>query len=630
MEFRKDINGLRAIAVMAVVIFHFNSTWLPGGFAGVDVFFVISGYLMTSIIFSGLENGTFKTFEFYKSRARRIIPALTFACLAIILFGWFFIAPTDYQTLNKHALSSLTFVSNFIYWQESGYFDIASKSKWLLHTWSLSVEWQFYIIYPLVLVALSKIFSLKVCARILAVCTILFFAISVILTYQWPDAAYFVLPARCWEMMIGGLVFLFPYKGSRRIKTLLEGLGFVLILSSLFIISEEDNWPGVLAALPVLGAMFILISNNRNNWLLNSSVMQRLGKWSYSIYLWHWLIVAGFYYFNPQIGVVYQIVGIIVSIVLGYLSFQFIEVRKPLKLSFIVYVFLVVFSITNLTTSLSKSSVREITAQYDTTDWVAKYKGSYVPGKPYWYACNSARHLLKTGQLGVDSKCIENKGSGGVILWGDSHAGAISANLSSILKDNVPYNQLTSTACAASWNQGMYDRNKELGQARNLGCNYQNDLMRKLVKDVQPSTVIIVQARNHQNRDLVNTGEKLRDLGVKNVIILGPVPQWLPTLAQALSKYHTIVDDKLVSTALDQKALDSNNGLKDQIIGHSNIKFIDIIGQFCHPYKNTLACKYKADSNNLMAFDYGHPTQEGAKVIVEQLIKPVLDPSLVH
>lgn len=630
MEFRKDINGLRAIAVMAVVIFHFNSTWLPGGFAGVDIFFVISGYLMTSIIFTGLERGNFRIFEFYKSRARRIIPALTFACLTIIVFGWFFIAPTDFQTLNKHVLSSLLFVSNLIYWQEAGYFDIASKSKWLLHTWSLSVEWQFYIIYPLFLVVITKVFSLKMCAKVLAFFTVIFFVISVFFTHTWPDAAYYVLPARCWEMMIGGLVFLFPYQGSKKIKTLLETVGFALVLISLFIVSEDDNWPGVLACLPVLGAVFILVSNNKNNWLLNLTFMQKLGKWSYSIYLWHWLVVACYYYFNPQITMFLQVMGIIISIVFGYLSFQLIEVKKPLKASFITYLFLVVFAVVNLTSDLSKSGIREITAQYERTDWVARYKGSYVPGKPFWFACNAARHFGKTGELSVDLKCIKNQGSGGVILWGDSHAGALSASLAGMLNDSVPYNQLASTACTVSWNDDMYERNKEIGQAKNLGCNYQNDLMKNLVKEVQPNTVIIVQARDHQNRDLVNTGEKLRKLGVKNVVILGPVPQWLPTLPQALSKYHVIVDGKLVSAALDQKALDSNEGIKGELTSHTSIKFVDIIGSFCIPFKDTLACKYKVNDRNLMTFDYGHPTQEGAKVIVEQLVKPILDPNLVR
>ncbi|MEF1337667.1 acyltransferase, partial [Vibrio rotiferianus] len=141
MNFRSDINGLRAIAVISVVLFHFNPEILPGGFAGVDVFFVISGFLMTSIIFRGLENSNLSIVNFYISRANRIIPALAILCLVIMIFGWFYLTPLDFKTLGKHVSGSIRFISNSMYLKESGYFDVSANSKWLLHTWSLSVEW---------------------------------------------------------------------------------------------------------------------------------------------------------------------------------------------------------------------------------------------------------------------------------------------------------------------------------------------------------------------------------------------------------------------------------------------------------------------------------------------------------
>lgn len=158
MQFRFDINGLRAYAVIAVVIYHFNSQWLSGGFAGVDVFFVISGYLMTSIILKGISTENFSIMYFYMARAKRIIPALFIMCLAVLLLGWFILSPIEFKDLGKHTAASAGFVSNLIYWKESGYFAASSHSKWLLHTWSLSVEWQFYLIYPVLLVILSKVY----------------------------------------------------------------------------------------------------------------------------------------------------------------------------------------------------------------------------------------------------------------------------------------------------------------------------------------------------------------------------------------------------------------------------------------------------------------------------------------
>ena len=183
MQFREDINGLRAIAVIAVVLFHFNSSWMPGGFAGVDVFFVISGFLMTGIIFKGLEQENFSILRFYVARANRIIPALALLCIILLIFGWFFLSPTEYKALGKHAVSSVGFISNNIYWLESGYFDSSSHEKWLLHTWSLSVEWQFYIIYPIILVLSSKVLSLKMTKRMLLFGTVIgFFSVYWLLT----------------------------------------------------------------------------------------------------------------------------------------------------------------------------------------------------------------------------------------------------------------------------------------------------------------------------------------------------------------------------------------------------------------------------------------------------------------
>jgi peptidoglycan/LPS O-acetylase OafA/YrhL len=210
MQFRKDINGLRAIAVIAVVLYHFNASWMPGGFAGVDVFFVISGFLMTGIIFKGLEQKSFSILKFYVARANRIVPALAVLCLALLVFGWLYLTPLDYRALGKHVGSSMGFLSNFTYWLEAGYFDAASNEKWLLHTWSLSAEWQFYIIYPLILVAMRKFMSVNVMKKTVLLGTVLGFMLCVIITYEWPNSAYYLLHTRAWEMMMGGVAYLYP------------------------------------------------------------------------------------------------------------------------------------------------------------------------------------------------------------------------------------------------------------------------------------------------------------------------------------------------------------------------------------------------------------------------------------
>lgn len=323
MKFRKDINGLRAFAVIGVLLFHFNAPWMPGGFAGVDVFFVISGFLMTGIIFRGIEQENFSILNFYVARANRIIPALALLCLVLLVFGWFYLTPLEYKALGKHAASSIGFLSNFIYWTEAGYFDAASHEKWLLHTWTLSVEWQFYIIYPLILVAMRKFLSIKTMKSILIVGTVLGFIFSVIATYKLPNASYYLLPMRAWEMMIGGVAYLYPFTLQENRKKLLERIGLVLVVGSYFLISAENAWPGYLALFPVVGS-FLIIQAQRNDSIMTSNIVfQKIGTWSYSIYLWHWPLVVIIYTFALPEYYIY--LGLVLSILLGFLSYKYVE-----------------------------------------------------------------------------------------------------------------------------------------------------------------------------------------------------------------------------------------------------------------------------------------------------------------
>lgn len=323
MKFRKDINGLRAFAVIAVVLFHFNPSWMPGGFAGVDVFFVISGFLMTAIIFKGLESNNFSILNFYVARANRIIPALAALCLILLIFGWFYLSPIEYETLGKHAASSLVFLSNITYWNEAGYFDATALQKWLLHTWSLSVEWQFYILYPLVLVILHKFFSLKFLKIIVLIGTVFGFIFSVYATYKWPGAAYYSFPTRAWEMMLGGVAFLYPMHIQENRKRVVELLGLVLIISSYFLISGDSPWPGYLALFPVLGSFLIIQAQRSASVFTGNIIFQKLGSWSYSIYLWHWPLVVIIYTFSLPNQYIY--IGIAISVLFGFLSYKYIE-----------------------------------------------------------------------------------------------------------------------------------------------------------------------------------------------------------------------------------------------------------------------------------------------------------------
>jgi peptidoglycan/LPS O-acetylase OafA/YrhL len=324
MKFIKDINGLRALAVVAVVLFHFDASLLPGGFAGVDVFFVISGFLMTSIIVTSIEKNNFSVIGFYRARGRRIVPALAVLCLSLLVFSWFFLPPIDYNLLAKHSLSSISFLSNMFFWQEAGYFDAASHEKWLLHTWSLSVEWQFYVIYPLVILACVKFFGHKSLRWIILLGTLLGFGLSVYASVKWPSLAFYSLPTRAWEMMLGGLAFLFPWHLSSKLKRGVEYSGLALILVSYFTFTGNDVWPGHLALLPTLGAYLVIVAATEKSFITGNFIAQWFGKISYSLYLWHWPVVVaiGYFSFNSNHSIW---LGIACCLTLACISFYFIE-----------------------------------------------------------------------------------------------------------------------------------------------------------------------------------------------------------------------------------------------------------------------------------------------------------------
>jgi peptidoglycan/LPS O-acetylase OafA/YrhL len=326
MQFRKDINGLRALALIPIVLYHYNASWIPGGIAAVDVLFVISGFLMTGIIFKGFEKGDFSILSFYVARANRVVPAMAVLCLVILAFGWFYLTPMDYKVLGKHVGSSIGFLSNIIYWTEAGYFDPASHEKWLLHTWTLSVEWQFYMIYPLVLVAMKKCLSLKTIKVSIVFAAIFGYVFCVIASYKWPDAAYYMLPTRVWEMLLGGIAYLYPLKLQEENKKPLQWFGLALIIGAYALVSKENPWPGYLAIFPVLGVFFVIQAQRNDGLIARSIVFQRLGDWSYSIYLWHWPLVVAIHYFSLSESFVYIFIGL--SVFIGYLSNKYIEKLK--------------------------------------------------------------------------------------------------------------------------------------------------------------------------------------------------------------------------------------------------------------------------------------------------------------
>ncbi|WP_367255147.1 acyltransferase family protein [Pseudomonas sp. stari2] len=331
LAYRRDIDGLRAVAVIAVVLFHFGVPGFTGGFVGVDVFFVISGYLITSIIWNQRQAGRFSFVEFWARRARRILPALFAMIIAVLAVGWFLLAPRDYEELGRSVRYQVTFVSNILFMRQDGYFDVASDLKPLLHTWSLAVEEQFYIIFPLLLTLLSS--RLKHWRLALFGVLLLSFGLSVWAVNHHPEKAFFLLPMRAWELLAGAMLAVAP-RHSWRLKPMaaqwLSLLGMGLILLAVFAYDKSTPFPGVTALLPVLGVVALILANGHRETLigrlLSSRVMVGLGLISYSWYLWHWPVFVFSSYASVEEPGALDIAGLILlTLVLGYLSWRFVE-----------------------------------------------------------------------------------------------------------------------------------------------------------------------------------------------------------------------------------------------------------------------------------------------------------------
>lgn len=429
---------------MGVVLFHFMPQTLSGGFSGVDIFFVISGFLMTGIIFNGFELRNFSIFNFYRSRLYRIAPALIFLCLSLLFLGWFILIPSDYKVLGKHVTSSLLFFSNVIYLRESGYFDAGSYDKWLLHTWSLSVEWQFYLIYPLIMVALKRFYSIKIMKAIILACAIIGFIVSVIVTYKWTDSAYYLLPTRMWQMLIGGVVFLYPITLKKSNKRYLEGLGILMVLGSYLFLSEKQPWPGYWALVPVLGSVLIILSHREKSNIMGNKIIQRIGLWSYSIYLWHWPIVVLINYYS--LSSLYGYFGIVLSIVIGFGSYKYIESTKFNKKfsngieckknkiwRLLPILFLLVVAI-----------LGRVVYKTNGLEW--HYSQRVIDVVKEMNNKNPRRKECHVGS-GKVPECIYGNGDLGAIVIGDSHAQSIIRSVEASLPNNRSVLDWTMSGC---------------------------------------------------------------------------------------------------------------------------------------------------------------------------------------
>lgn len=357
-KYRPDIDGLRAVAVLSVVAFHAFPAWMKGGFIGVDVFFVISGFLISTIIFENLDRGTFSFAEFYARRIKRIFPALIVVLSACLIFGWFSLLPEELNQLGKHILGGAGFVSNLVLWSESGYFDNSAETKPLLHLWSLGIEEQFYIVWPFLVVAAWRrrlnIFYVTISLLIAS------FALNIWLIHTNPVATFYSPLTRFWELLCGSLLALYAVrKGNTSIlksqvlttkenlsfrlgqiitnifvtPSLISFVGLGLLIGGFYLINKNLEFPGYWALMPIFGSVLIIVAGP-NAWLnrkiLSTKIFVWFGLISFPLYLWHWPLLSFgriLYFDTPPLK--YRILAVLLSVLLAWLTMKFVE--RPLR-----------------------------------------------------------------------------------------------------------------------------------------------------------------------------------------------------------------------------------------------------------------------------------------------------------
>lgn len=333
MKYRAEIDGLRAVAVVPVILFHAGFDLFGGGYVGVDVFFVISGYLITTIILNEMNEGRFSLANFYERRARRILPALSFVVLCSLPVAWLTLFPTDLKDFAQSLIAVATFSSNFLFWTESGYFDTTAEIKPLLHTWSLAVEEQYYIIFPLFLMLAWRWGKRRIVKILIGV-----FVFSLLLAhwaaYQEPEAGFYLLPARAWELLAGAFIAFYVDRRPIEVRTatanVLSGLGLAGITFAIFAYDSGTPFPSLYAVVPIAGVVAVIafaVPGTIAHRLLSLKPMVAIGLVSYSAYLWHQPILAFYAHAMGHDAPLWHVaLMLLATAVLSVFTYRFIEI----------------------------------------------------------------------------------------------------------------------------------------------------------------------------------------------------------------------------------------------------------------------------------------------------------------
>jgi peptidoglycan/LPS O-acetylase OafA/YrhL len=620
MNYRPEIDGLRAVAVIPVVLYHAGFGLFSGGFVGVDVFFVISGYLITSLIVSEKQRGIFSLANFYERRARRILPALLLVMLASIPFAWQLLMPNEMKEFSESMVAVSTFCSNFFFWRRSGYFDISAELRPLLHTWSLAVEEQYYAIFPLCMVLLWPL-GTKRMTQFTVAAVLLSFSFMLAVDATSSAAAFFLLPTRAWELLVGALIAFNHDVISAAKRPIINEigavLGVVLISYAVLMFDKTTPFPSAYTLAPVLGTALIVscaLPTTLIGRILKSRPFVGCGLISYSVYLWHQPLFAFLRHSGyAATGPVYLAISAI-SFALAYLTWRFVE--TPVRNKHLVSRSAIVSAITSVSIGLiafglagHRSDGYEL--RLDEAQRGILAYDHYNHDKLY----RAGKCFLEPNQkaLSFPPECSADHPAEATIVWGDSHAAALSAGLRTLELDTSQY---TASGCppilgiAIEWRPN---------------CRAVNEAVVARIHKTRPKRVLLhanwnLYAKEKAIQHLASTISEIQKISpATEIYVIGPVPQWPVSLPDFMVKHGVPLEGNVYATIPTLTAIRLVDAQLREIARGRNVRFVSAIDALC---RNQQCLVTATDGVTQMptAWDSGHLTQAGSLVLARRVL----------
>lgn len=641
LAYRQDIDGLRAIAILLVVGFHYFG--VKGGFIGVDIFFVISGYLITRILLVDIKHNTFSMSAFYARRVRRIFPALIVVLVACLAFGWSQLFSDDFQKLAKHVMAGSMYVQNFLLWQESGYFDADAITKPLLHLWSLAIEEQFYLVWPIVLVAFSG-FRLGLIGAIVSVLFISFF-INIYFIYHDTTTAFYLPFSRLWELALGGLVAyveIFQQKITQQIQeksrlmNALSVMGLLIIGFSAAILNKDAAFPGWWALLPITGTGLLVLAGDKsiiNRTLLSTATMKWIGKISYPLYLWHWPIISFamiLFGSDNKISRSVKLSAFIISVLLAWATYVWVE--KPIQrykitphntfrvlglgVATTVGLFMMAYLCWQQIISPRFGDVKPIIAIVP-----EKLKGCMPEG--------NQEHGSIDAFKACEQPLFANRPT--VYVVGDSHANSLYQSLEAYFHQRrmnvVDYSVMHCIPFTLLDNRGA--------------CVDYNRYIQQKIAEQKPELVIF--AAYHTNKKMADfyhekveyplfiqqQAQQMAESGAQRVIVVGEIPTWDISLPHVLNRYflrESKAIPKRTYAGVTPSSLVMDTTMR-QLSYHSKVTYFSLKDVLCQQ-QGCLTHVGERLPDDLIVHDYGHLTQAGSQYVINNGLATLIESSV--